>query len=79
MASLSWFGSPKSRSRTLKTPLRSVNIETKEVVKAAYERSDTCALPAASVIGESICAWVIADALLEKLGGDFMSEIEQRF
>jgi chorismate synthase len=64
---------------TLKTPLRSVNIETKEAVKAAYERSDTCALPAASVIGESICAWVIADALLEKLGGDFMGEIEQRF
>lgn len=64
---------------TLKTPLRSVNIETKEVVKAAYERSDTCALPAASVIGESICAWVVADALLEKMGGDFMGEIQQRF
>ena len=64
---------------TLKTPLRSVNIETKEVVKAAYERSDVCALPAASVIGESICAWVLADALLEKLGGDFMEEILQRY
>ncbi|HET9869889.1 MAG TPA: chorismate synthase, partial [bacterium] len=64
---------------TLKRPLRSVNIETKEVVKAAYERSDVCALPAASVIGESICAWVFADALLEKLGGDFMGEVLDRY
>jgi chorismate synthase len=64
---------------TLKTPLRSVNIETKEEVRAAYERSDVCALPAASVIGESICAWVIADAFLEKIGGDFISEIDKRY
>ncbi|MGH7739192.1 MAG: chorismate synthase [bacterium] len=64
---------------TLKTPLRSVNIETKEPVKAAYERSDVCALPAASVIGESLCAWVLADAFLEKMGGDFIGEIEQRY
>jgi chorismate synthase len=64
---------------TLKTPLRSVNIETKEEVRAAYERSDVCALPAASVIGESICAWVIADAFLEKIGGDFISEINKRY
>ena len=64
---------------TLRRPLRSVDIETKEVIKAAYERSDVCALPAASVIGESLCAWVIADAFLEKMGGDFMGEIHQRF
>lgn len=64
---------------TLRKPLRSVNIETKEIVRAAYERSDICALPAASVIGESICAWVIADVFLEKIGGDFISEIEKRF
>jgi chorismate synthase len=64
---------------TLKTPLRSVNIETKEEVRAAYERSDVCALPAASGIGESICAWVIADAFLEKMGGDFISEINKRY
>ena len=64
---------------TLRKPLRSVNIETKEEVRAAYERSDVCALPAASVIGEAICAWVIADSFLEKMGGDFMAEVKKRF
>jgi chorismate synthase len=63
---------------TLKKPLRSVDIETKKEIKAAYERSDVCALPAASVIGENLCAWVLADAFLEKMGGDFMEEIQQR-
>lgn len=64
---------------TLRKPLRSVDIETKHEIKAAYERSDVCALPAASVIGEALCAWVVADAFLEKMGGDFMSEIMERF
>lgn len=64
---------------TLRKPLRSVNIQSKQEMKAAYERSDVCALPAASVIGEALCAWVIADAFLEKIGGDFMGEINQRF
>jgi chorismate synthase len=63
---------------TLKRPLRSVDIDSKLEIRAAYERSDVCALPAASVIGETICAWVIADAFLEKMGGDFMKEIQQR-
>jgi len=64
---------------TLRKPLRSVDIKTKEPIKAAYERSDVCALPAASVIGEALCAWVLADAFMEKMGGDFMDEINQRF
>ncbi len=64
---------------TLRKPLRSVDISTKKEIKAAYERSDVCALPAASVIGESLCGWVIADAFLEKMGGDFMEEIHDRF
>ncbi|MFI5205505.1 MAG: chorismate synthase [Candidatus Paceibacterales bacterium] len=64
---------------TLRKPLRSIDIDTKREIKAAYERSDVCALPAASVIGEAICAWVIADAFLEKMGGDFMEEIKQRY
>ncbi len=64
---------------TLRRALRSVDIETKEAIKAAYERSDVCALPAASVIGEALCAWVIADSFLEKMGGDFMDEIKQRY
>lgn len=64
---------------TLRKPLRSIDIDTKEIISAAYERSDVCALPAASVIGEALCAWVISDAFLEKMGGDFMDEIKQRF
>ncbi len=64
---------------TLRRPLQSVDIETKQEIKAAYERSDVCALPAASVIGESLCAWVVADLFLEKMGGDFMQEVTQRF
>ena len=64
---------------TLRKPLSSIDIESKKEIKAAYERSDVCALPAASVIGEALCAWVIADAFLEKMGGDFMEEIQQRY
>jgi chorismate synthase len=64
---------------TLKSPLRSVDIETKKALKAGYERSDICALPAAAVIGEAVCAWVVADALLEKTGGDHLDEIRSRW
>ena len=64
---------------TLRKPLRSVDINSKKELKAAYERSDTCALPAASVIGEALTAWVLADAFLEKMGGDFMGEIQERY
>jgi chorismate synthase len=64
---------------TLGRPLRSVNIATKKPTRAAYERSDVCALPAASVIGEAACAWVITEAFLEKMGGDFMEEVQQHY
>lgn len=64
---------------TLKKPLRSVDIITRENIKAAYERSDTCAVPAASVIGEAMTAITIADALLEKFGGDSMDETKRNF
>ena len=64
---------------TLRKPLRSIDIETKKEIKAAYERSDVCALPAAAVIGEALCAWVILEAFLEKIGGDFMIEIMERY
>jgi chorismate synthase len=60
---------------TLPMPLRSVDIETHEPQKASVERSDTCIVPAAGVIGEAMTAWVLADALLEKLGGDSMDEL----
>jgi len=64
---------------TLMSPLRSVDIETKEEVKAMKERSDVTAVPAASVVAEAMLAIVLADALLEKLGGDFMEEVKERF
>jgi chorismate synthase len=64
---------------TLKKPLRSVDIITKEQVEAAYERSDVCAVPAAAVIGEAMAALVIAGALVEKFGGDSLSETKRNY
>ena len=55
---------------TLRTPLMSVDINTKKPFSAAYERSDVCAVPAAAVVGEAMAALIIADAFLEKFGGD---------
>ena len=59
---------------TLRRPLRSVDLATGEKVEAAYERSDVCAVPAASVIGEAMVAYVLAEALSEKFGGDSLDE-----
>src|SRR5205807_3797468 len=60
---------------TLKKPLRSVNMETKQAVQAHFERSDVCAVPAAGVIGEAMVAIVITEAVLDKFGGDSMVEL----
>ncbi|MDY6917016.1 MAG: chorismate synthase [Chloroflexota bacterium] len=59
---------------TLGKPLPSVDLKTGEEVQAHVERSDVCVVPAAGVIGEAMLAIVLADALLEKFGGDHMSE-----
>jgi chorismate synthase len=59
---------------TLRKPLSSVDIVSKERFEAAYERSDVCAVPAASVVGEAMVALVLADVVLEKFGGDSMEE-----
>ena len=64
---------------TLRRPLRSIDIRTKKPVEAAYERSDICAVPAAGVIGEAMVALTIADAFLEKFGGDSMKEIHNNY
>jgi len=64
---------------TLKSPLASVDIESKKKFEAAYERSDVCAVPAASVIGEAVTAIVIADSFLEKFGGDSIKEIRRNY
>lgn len=60
---------------TLYKPLQSIDIDTKEVFTAQVERSDACAVPAASVVLESVVAWEVAKAFLEKFGGDSIGEI----
>ena len=64
---------------TLRRPLKSVNMQTKQEEKADFERSDICAVPAGGVIGESIVALEIADAFLEKFGGDSMRETSRNY
>jgi chorismate synthase len=61
---------------TLRKPLASVDIVTKEPDDAAFERSDVCAVAAASVVGEAMVAIALADAVLEKFGGDSLRELE---
>ena len=61
---------------TLTRPLASVDIATKEARKAFKERSDICAVPAAAVVGEAAVAFVLAQALVEKFGGDTLAQLE---
>ena len=60
---------------TMKRPMQSVDLQSKERVEAHYERSDVCVVPAAGVIGEAMVALTLAEAFLEKFGGDSMREI----
>lgn len=62
---------------TLYKPLQSIDIDTKEPFTAQVERSDACAVPAASVVLEHVVSWEIAKAFLEKFGGDSIEEIER--
>ncbi|PKL51703.1 MAG: chorismate synthase [Nitrospira bacterium HGW-Nitrospira-1] len=64
---------------TLRTPLMSVDINTRKPFSAAYERSDICAVPAAAVVAEAMAALVIADAFLEKFGGDGRDEVLRNY
>jgi len=64
---------------TLRKPLESVNLRTKEPESANYERSDVCAVPAASVIVENVVAFEIATALVDKFGGDSLAEMQARY
>jgi chorismate synthase len=64
---------------TLRRPLESVDLETREPALAAYERSDVAVVPAAGVIGEAMVAIVLAQAFLEKFGGDSLGEIRRNF
>ena len=64
---------------TMLTPIKTVDIETKEESDTRYERSDVCALPRAIVVIENVIAPVLANAFLEKYGGDSIEEIEERY
>ena len=64
---------------TLRRPLESVDLVTREPALAAYERSDVCVVPAAAVIGEAMVAIVLAQAFLEKFGGDSLEETRRNF
>jgi len=64
---------------TLRRPLQSVDFATRETTKAAYERSDVCVVPAAGVAAEAMVALVIAQAALEKFGGDSLEEVKRKY
>jgi chorismate synthase len=63
---------------TLRKPMQTVDLASKEQAQALYERSDVCVVPAASVIGQAVVAFEIARAFLEKFGGDTFEETRQR-
>jgi chorismate synthase len=60
---------------TLTKPLRSVDIATREPAEALRERTDSCTVPAAGVVGEAMCAFVLADAYRRKFGGDHIDDV----
>jgi chorismate synthase len=64
---------------TLRRPLQSVDFASREPVKAAYERSDVCVVPAAGVAGESMVALTLTRCAMEKFGGDSMDETLRNF
>jgi chorismate synthase len=64
---------------TLRKPLESVDLATREPALAAYERSDVAVVPAAGVIGEAMVALVLASAALEKFGGDSLAETKRNY
>jgi chorismate synthase len=64
---------------TLRTPLGTVDMVTKQPISAAYERSDVCVVPAGGVAGESMVSLVLAQAMIEKFGGDSLGEMRRNF
>jgi chorismate synthase len=64
---------------TLRRPLLTADLKTKQAVKAAYERSDLCVVPAGGVAGEAMVAMMLAEAFLEKFGGDSLEETRRNF
>ena len=64
---------------TLKKPLKTIDIETKEQVYAQFERSDVCAVPSASIVAENMLAYVLANEIKKKFGGDSIEELKSNF
>lgn len=64
---------------SLREPLPSVNLETKQPTLAPYVRSDVCVVPAICIIAEAMTSWVLADCFLSKYGGDSMAELKRHF
>ena len=64
---------------TLRRPLLTADMNSKEAVKAAYERSDVCVVPAGGVVGETMVALELAGAFLDKFGGDSLEETRRNF
>ncbi len=62
---------------TTLAPLRSVDLATGKEAATRYQRSDVCAVPAASIVGEAVVAWILAEAFLEKFGGDSLAEVRR--
>jgi chorismate synthase len=62
---------------TMLTPLATVDLATRQATQARYERSDVCAVPAAAIVGEAVVAWELANAFLEKFGGDAIVDVER--
>lgn len=64
---------------TMKTPLKTVDSKTKEETEAHFERSDVCAVEACSVVAEARVAWILADEILHKFGGDSLEELRKNY
>jgi len=74
-----WVRAAMKPISTLMKPLRSIDISKMKAVEARRERSDFCAVPAAGVVVENVIAPVLANAVLEKFGGDSMTELKRRY
>lgn len=64
---------------TMRTPLSSINIKTKEAIEAHFERSDTCAVSACGIVAEAMIATVLVNAFLEKFGSDNLEQIQRNY
>jgi len=64
---------------TVPRALDTIDVSTGEPAKAINQRSDVCAVPAAGIVAEAMCALVLADAVLEKFGGDSVAEVKRNF